>query len=115
YIHFNYTLYTSFLDIILLICFFFFTDTPTTDIYTLSLHDALPICPLAYPSRRVPRGARRGRGGRQAARFPRAGAAARGEHPRVRSEEHTSELQSRFDLVCRLLLEKKKTKNTIPL
>src|SRR5256885_12660376 len=79
--------------------FFFFNDTATTEIYTLSLHDALPIsvergrrrcgshgplsgpCPLSFPS---------GANGR--------------------SEEHTSELQSPCNLVCRLLLEKKKNK-----
>src|SRR6266513_5854759 len=69
--------------------FFFFNDTATTEIYTLSLHDALPIFRHDHP-RRQRRGARR-----------------RDEHLE-RSEEHTSELQSRFDLVCRLLLEKKK-------
>src|SRR3712207_8668715 len=87
-------------------CFFFFNDTATTEIYTLSLHDALPISvdvdqvlpdllgqrplveerhlvePAALPGDRVPR-----------------------------SEEHTSELQSRQYLVCRLLLEKKKIKD----
>src|SRR2546427_3071106 len=75
------------------LCFFFFNDTATTEIYTLSLHDALPIwCVLA----RDRRDARRG------------GGAAR-TRPRVpRSEEHTSELQSQSNLVCRLLLEKKK-------
>src|SRR2546428_6098307 len=83
--------------------FFFFNDTATTEIYTLSLHDALPI------SRHGPaRG--RGRGLEVAsARVPRSAA----DRDRVvagrRSEEHTSELQSRSDLVCRLLLEKKKT------
>src|SRR5437868_15472004 len=77
--------------------YFFFNTTPAPDIYTLSLHDALPI------SRQNP-------------------AAAHDQHRRcdvrlnaslqadIRSEEHTSELQSRFDLVCRLLLEKKKNK-----
>src|SRR2546429_6103932 len=71
--------------------FFFFNDTATTEIYTLSLHDALPISgnfvscllpvpPLSWILR----------------------------WSRVRSEEHTSELQSRLHLVCRLLLEKKK-------
>src|SRR5690349_25102491 len=74
--------------------FFFFNDTATTEIYTLSLHDALPIFP------------RRGR--RPPPSEPRGRAAA----PRPRSEEHTSELQSRRDLVCRLLLEKKKKKKT---
>src|SRR2546422_11198862 len=77
--------------------FFFFNDTATTEIYTLSLHDALPIsrgsgCPTSRRSRHTP--------GRR--------------HRRdwSRSEEHTSELQSRLHLVCRLLLEKKKKKNT---
>src|SRR5260370_20305330 len=87
--------------------FFFFNDTATTEIYTLSLHDALPISGAAG----------RGEG---------VGAIAVGEghvfHPdiaggggdpgaaadRQRSEEHTSELQSHLNLVCRLLLEKKK-------
>src|SRR5215204_7818602 len=72
-------------------CFFFFNDTATTEIYTLSLHDALPISCL-----------RRGHGS------PRPWAPRRGA---PRSEEHTSELQSHSDLVCRLLLEKKKNKN----
>src|SRR6201986_5681661 len=70
--------------------FFFFNDTATTEIYTLSLHDALPILPRA---RRRRAGPLHRRGGRGAA---------------TRSEEHTSELQSHLNLVCRLLLEKKK-------
>src|SRR5690349_24252665 len=71
--------------------FFFFSVTATTEIYTLSLHDALPIC----LERR--------------AGVPRGPALSRDFHRRkARSEEHTSELQSRRDLVCRLLLEKKK-------
>src|SRR3712207_8241231 len=97
--------------------FFFFNDTATTEIYPLSLHDALPICQPEHPCRR--------RGddldpplARQApchdapvvqqvdailnARQP------VGHLAEVRSEEHTSELQSRQYLVCRLLLEKKK-------
>src|SRR2546427_1473143 len=86
--------------------FFFFNDTATTEIYTLSLHDALPILGSGFgtvgprktptlrlnsrtPSARRP-GSPHRRGGRQ------------------RSEEHTSELQSQSNLVCRLLLEKKK-------
>src|SRR2546422_10998474 len=92
--------------------FFFFNDTATTEIYTLSLHDALPISD-----------------GLEAAgcaddRIAAVKAVAR--HPFVaerevvlhgirrvdRSEEHTSELQSRLHLVCRLLLEKKKKKTT---
>src|SRR5256885_16147546 len=71
--------------------FFFFNDTATTEIYTLSLHDALPIW-LA-----------RLRGGAGAGHRLRAAALSR-----CRSEEHTSELQSPCNLVCRLLLEKKK-------
>src|SRR2546422_7853726 len=91
-------------------CFFFFNDTATTEIYTLSLHDALPICsrrprrtsrlpllpvPAASPSR--------------APWCARSGVCAPGAAGRLRSEEHTSELQSRLHLVCRLLLEKKNT------
>src|SRR6267143_6725493 len=74
--------------------FFFFNDTATTEIYTLSLHDALPIS-----EKREAAGHRRLHVGAEAQRSPR--------HFR-RSEEHTSELQSQFQLVCRLLLEKKK-------
>src|SRR5438270_9013662 len=79
-------------------CTFFFNHTATTEIYTLSLHDALPIScaspALRSPSRRVsvsgssPSPVR--------------------DNPNLRSEEHTSELQSQSNLVCRLLLEKKK-------
>src|SRR5438874_8204024 len=74
--------------------FFFFNDTATTEIYTLSLHDALPIF---LPRARHP---------------PHPGRALQLERPGGRSEEHTSELQSRRDLVCRLLLEKKKKTST---
>src|SRR2546422_6184592 len=77
--------------------FFFFNDTATTEIYTLSLHDALPISPRRCGP---PDGEGRGRRAR-AYRW-------RGRARRTRSEEHTSELQSRLHLVCRLLLEKKK-------
>src|SRR5260370_22445593 len=86
--------------------FFFFNDTATTEIYTLSLHDALPISSsglngstatrtprLAVPLWTLSEG---GRQERAATREP------------WRSEEHTSELQSHLNLVCRLLLEKKK-------
>src|SRR2546429_4940380 len=86
--------------------FFFFNDTATTEIYTLSLHDALPISsPLrAYPTKR-PRG---GTAGENAPPSSRGNA----DDPE-RSEEHTSELQSRLHLVCRLLLEKKKNATSI--
>src|SRR2546429_2908660 len=82
--------------------FFFFNDTATTEIYTLSLHDALPIC---HPRAPAHGGRLRDHHGGQPRHLrdrplPRL--------PRGRSEEHTSELQSRLHLVCRLLLEKKK-------
>src|SRR2546427_7579844 len=107
--------------------FFFFNDPPPTEIYPLSLHDALPIC--ARPARRAASHYRRRRGDGRAAlggarsarpravgrepagpqclrnrpgHLPGRGATAR----RRRSEEHTSELQSQSNLVCRLLLEK---------
>src|SRR5690349_24525613 len=73
--------------------FFFFNDTATTEIYTLSLHDALPIFGLDRYDRRL---VGLDRYDRRLVGLDR------------RSEEHTSELQSRRDLVCRLLLEKKK-------
>src|SRR3712207_7687473 len=95
--------------------FFFFNDTATTEIYTLSLHDALPISAVRPSGHRPARGAdgdpRRGRWRRR----PRAGGgrpARPGRARAHRSEEHTSELQSRQYLVCRLLLEKKKTQPT---
>src|SRR3712207_7139553 len=98
--------------------FFFFNDTATTEIYTLSLHDALPICPCGSPGRMDGRehagaGQRTDHDVRAGARGARRGGAAPGgrrPHAR-RSEEHTSELQSRQYLVCRLLLEKKKNKH----
>src|SRR2546425_10072374 len=88
---------------------FFFNDTATTEIYTLSLHDALPICPRPIDI------------GEKAALAKKLievvslllGARILQSHVAVfdqRSEEHTSELQSLAYLVCRLLLEKKKTK-----
>src|SRR5437762_12430791 len=84
--------YFSFL---LFFSFFFFNDTATTEIYTLSLHDALPIYLRSE----------RGRSDfDQRHRFTFAGVF------NMRSEEHTSELQSPMYLVCRLLLEKKKKK-----
>src|SRR5215475_16155897 len=75
-----------------LFCYFFFNDTATTEIYTLSLHDALPIS-APGPARSAP---------------PRA---SRPHRRPPRSEEHTSELQSRENIVCRLLLEKKKNED----
>src|SRR2546427_5673528 len=88
--------------------FFFFNDTATTEIYTLSLHDALPIS-----SRNRTAGQRHGHGARCAGHLPRGPHRCTQEHwreraPGKRSEEHTSELQSQSNLVCRLLLEKKK-------
>src|SRR5690242_21629986 len=94
--------------------FFFFNDTAATEIYTLSLHDALPIlrcgdegCRRGAGHGEVPYRHRRA-GSRTGAReFCRRGGSGR------RSEEHTSELQSHVNLVCRLLLEKKKKQTTI--
>src|SRR2546422_4560155 len=84
--------------------FFFFNDTATTEIYTLSLHDALPICFfLAAATSASERSARRTEQTSKKAMF-------RADRRVARSEEHTSELQSRLHLVCRLLLEKKKTR-----
>src|SRR2546430_8776102 len=77
---------------------FFFNDTATTEIYTLSLHDALPI---SLTDVQVLLGHLR----------PDTLPALFGRDGRSRSEEHTSELQSQSNLVCRLLLEKKKNKN----
>src|SRR5260221_9595259 len=88
--------------------FFFFNDTATTEIYTLSLHDALPIYGAANTSRRVRLEVRGFRRPPRLCAFS-MGGAGHSEIPGVhRSEEHTSELQSHSDLVCRLLLEKKK-------
>src|SRR2546427_9170128 len=85
--------------------FFFFNDTATTEIYTLSLHDALPICRERHGRHRlVPPG------GAAARRPP---VIQRMDLRRRRSEEHTSELQSQSNLVCRLLLEKKKKKEIL--
>src|SRR2546429_9880971 len=88
----------------LVILFFFFNDTATTEIYTLSLHDALPIShQLGYKDLKSFKAAvandpkLHGQSGQQILDL-------------YRSEEHTSELQSRLHLVCRLLLEKKKKK-----
>src|SRR3712207_7487518 len=106
-------------------CFFFFNDTATTEIYTLSLHDALPICEVGYVIAGL-KDIEALRVGDTVTRVddpasePLPGYAQAlptvfcGLYPTVgedferRSEEHTSELQSRQYLVCRLLLEKKK-------
>src|SRR2546430_11591156 len=90
-----------------MLLFFFFNDTATTEIYTLSLHDALPICSrkeiLRHAADQVAHSCV------PAQRHEVLGHAAIGTKPRLfRSEEHTSELQSQSNLVCRLLLEKKK-------
>src|SRR5947209_16489946 len=84
---------------------FFFDDTPSTEIYTLSLHDALPIFVEFFHrhARRLSQTIRHAGQDRL-----------RGSCP-ARSEEHTSELQSRQYLVCRLLLEKKKTRRHLTL
>src|SRR3712207_6962857 len=107
-----------------MVAFFFFNDTATTEIYTLSLHDALPIsvfvaCSSPGEARRTVyafgeinrtmRGA-----GRVDAELPPGLYALPGEVEEGRSEEHTSELQSRQYLVCRLLLEKKKKYILLP-
>src|ERR1022692_4409823 len=79
---------------------FFFNDTATTEIYTLSLHDALPISSVAPGAGRLP--ARKWSWPSVAAFHP----------TDSRSDEHTSELQSPCNLVCRLLLEKKKIRRS---
>src|SRR3712207_7148921 len=97
----------------LIFLFFFFNDTATTEIYTLSLHDALPIYlrrSVERPHHADPSHRTHTRGVGQTYRS-RACCAVRRTSSASRSEEHTSELQSRQYLVCRLLLEKKKKKN----
>src|SRR2546427_9437469 len=95
------TMLFSYVSDAILLFFFFFNDTATTEIYTLSLHDALPIL----------KDLRRGgtivvdTGAFSERNLAKAGYPA---NPIERSEEHTSELQSQSNLVCRLLLEKKK-------
>src|SRR2546430_16189531 len=91
--------------------FFFFNDTATTEIYTLSLHDALPIYRrLSWPSfsSRVMRARRESiRRSTAASLWDVGGVRCDQAAGAARSEEHTSELQSQSNLVCRLLLEKK--------
>src|SRR5438874_12010897 len=91
----SYSIYTLFITS--LSTFFIFNDTATTEIYSLSLHDALPISPRPKNERLM-----------FLARLQEALYRRHRQGARHRSEEHTSELQSRRDLVCRLLLEKKK-------
>src|SRR5258708_11139979 len=87
------------------ISIFFFNDTATTEIYTLSLHDALPISSSRSASiSKTPISPKSPRRWAQRASVSKS--------PATRSEEHTSELQSPDHLVCRLLLEKKKKRNT---
>src|SRR5260221_4518002 len=105
--------------------FFFFNDTATTEIYTLSLHDALPICAGCRcgrtaarsrdgsPSRCAAPGMRRVRPRDRAGQAPRNARRSHSVARPGRSEEHTSELQSHSDLVCRLLLEKKNRPNLL--
>src|SRR2546426_10655260 len=89
-----------------ILTFFFLSDTATTEIYSLPLHDALPICRGAVPARRRPRPPAplwRGGGGVGAGDAGGPGRAVRAK----RSEEHTAEIQAPCNVVCRLLLVKK--------
>src|SRR2546430_16739831 len=85
-----------------ILLFFFFNDTATTEIYTLSLHDALPISQLGKIL-----------GDKFWQPSPLTCGANQHTFRHRRSEEHTSELQSQSNLVCRLLLEKKKNRHTL--
>src|SRR5688572_31780280 len=87
-------------------CVFFFNHTAPTEMYTLSLHDALPICVGIDPG--AVRLEHRHAGEHQIVQFALHEQAVRLRELGARSEEHTSELQSQSNLVCRLLLEKKK-------
>src|SRR5690242_20801225 len=96
--------------------FFFFIDTAPSEIYTLSLHDALPIWEAMSESERHAKGQQGMAAWHAWVEKYRDAVVAMGgplgKTKRVRSEEHTSELQSHVNLVCRLLLEKKKKKQT---
>src|SRR2546430_5522760 len=87
---------------------FFFNDTATTEIYTLSLHDALPICPARSPMPTRILTQIKAIAGESCGRAMYCMKALSPSRGIWRSEEHTSELQSQSNLVCRLLLEKKK-------
>src|SRR5689334_25281916 len=100
-VHFHFFLFLFLLLLFPFFFFFFFNDTATTEIYTLSLHDALPISASIVISSRIIYNSRLAHIGSWVEG---------GVLGRARSEEHTSELQSQFHLVCRLLLEKKKKK-----
>src|SRR5256885_11416099 len=91
---------------LVIVIFFFFNDTATTEIYTLSLHDALPISCEAFCMITGADLQQDELEGNAPEEFV--------ERPSDRSEEHTSELQSPCNLVCRLLLEKKKSIQEIP-
>src|SRR2546429_9710695 len=98
----------------LIFFFFFFNDTATTEIYTLSLHDALPISGIVVKQRlrsQIPRLGKCFRPNRIILFSAENSEMCGGDKIFRRSEEHTSELQSRLHLVCRLLLEKKKNHN----
>src|SRR5204862_7050299 len=107
FLHYNYLHY---------LFYYFYIHTKTTVIYTLSLHDALPISrtmtpapsPSARPSRRRSNGRTTSDARARSRTNPATTKLERASTPPARSEEHTSELQSRRDIVCRLLLEKKK-------
>src|SRR2546427_8734956 len=103
----------SFISFQLFSVFFFFNDTATTEIYTLSLHDALPICPLFFRECHSAIYKIIALRSLQPRYFlAMINGDAHVAPPSIRSEEHTSELQSQSNLVCRLLLEKKKKKQT---
>src|SRR2546430_14407101 len=93
--------------------FFFFNDTATTEIYTLSLHDALPISGAGKGNAVSSAGSPAGLDIRASWAAHRCAKIRAAIKKKKRSEEHTSELQSQSNLVCRLLLEKKKKKISI--
>src|SRR5256885_8610157 len=93
---------------------FFFNDTATTEIYTLSLHDALPIySPAATTCRMLARTTRRTCSSSTARLWPIDSSNSSTPYLPARSEEHTSALQSPCNIVCRLLLEKKNSLSTV--